>query len=140
MDLMDVGNMPATQDHQIKKAFGLHVKELRKKLGWMQKELAQKVSVSPAQINKYEGGFQLPSADTLVELAEVLNTTVDFLLTGDRSEATPLHNVRLLERFRALQDFEVDDQEVVIKVIDALVAKRQIESALKPFDKRSRAR
>jgi len=45
---------------------------------------------------------------------ETLSTTVDYLLTGEETKKTPLHNVKLLERFRALEGFQPDDQETVI--------------------------
>jgi hypothetical protein len=60
-------------------------------------------------------------------MAEVLDTTVDYLLTGDKIEAGSLHNFRLLERFKALEEF---DQEAVIKLIDAMIVKQKMEGAL----------
>ena len=71
----------------------------------------------------------------LVFLAEVLDASVDYLLTGDASEDVPLHNTRLLEHFRALTDFEADDQEAVIKLIDAMIVKRKVEGAVQPFER-----
>lgn len=128
------------QDQEIRKAFGARIKDLRKRKGWSQRQLAARVNVRFPQLNKYEAGLHVPPLEKIVELAEILDTTVDFLVTGDREEARPLHNMRLLDRFRVLQDFEADDQEVVIKVIDAMIAKRQVEGALKPIDRPPRSR
>jgi len=129
------------QDQEIRKAFGSRVKDLRKKKGWSQRQLATKIDVRFPQLNKYEAGLHVPPLEKLALLSEALDTTVDYLVTGDRSEERPLHNLRLLERFKALQDFEADDQEVVIKLIDAMITKHQVEGALKPLDtRRSRAR
>lgn len=136
---MNLDPLRAMQDQDVRKAFGTRLKELRKKKGWTQRELAAKAEVRFPQLNKYEAGLHVPPLEKLVHLSEVLETTVDYLATGDRTEDRPLHNVRLLERFKALQEFETDDQEVVIKIIDALITKRQVEGALKPFD-RARAR
>ncbi len=47
------------------------------------------------------------------------------------AQNVPLHNTQLLERFRALEDFNVDDQETVI---DAMIAKGRMASALTPVD------
>jgi transcriptional regulator with XRE-family HTH domain len=135
---MDSVILLAMQDEEIRKAFGARLKELRKKKGWTQKALADKIGVQTPQLNKYEGGLHIPPAGKLIFLAEVFDTTVDFMLTGNASEEAPLHNLRLLERFRAREQFDAEDQDVVIKVIDALVVKRQVEGALNPFDKRSR--
>ena len=137
---MSTHDMPALQDAAIRKAFGSRVKELRKRKSWMQKQLADKIGVSSPQLNKYEAGVNAPPMEKLVQLAEALDTSVDYLLTGDPSEARPIHNVRLLERFQALQSFEASDREVVITLIDAMIAKRQVEGALRPLDSRSRRR
>ncbi len=45
-------------------------------------------------------------------------------------EANPLHNIRLLERLKALERFEKSDQEAVIKLIDAMIVKQKVEGAL----------
>jgi hypothetical protein len=66
-----------------------------------------------------------------------LDITVDYLLTGDRTEERPLHNLRLLEHFRALQDFETEDQEAVIKLIEAMIVKNKVEGAITPFQKKA---
>lgn len=112
---------------EILKAFGGRLKELRKRKKWTQKELATKIDVRFSQLNKYESGLHAPPPEKLVELAGVLDTTVDFLLTGNADEAVPLHSPRLLDRFRALEGFEPDDQEAVIKLIDAMILKHRVE-------------
>lgn len=121
------------QDQEIHKAFGARVKALRKQRKWTQKELAAKLGVRFPQLNKYECGLHVPPMEKLIHLAEIFDTTVDYLLTGNRSEERPLHNLRLLERFRELESFPAEDQEVVIKLLDAMIVKRKVEGALEPF-------
>jgi transcriptional regulator with XRE-family HTH domain len=132
--------LPAiAQDPEFRKRLGSRVKTLRKQRGWSQRELARRIGVVFSQINKYEGGFNVPPVEKLAELAEVLDTSIDFLVTGDETEARPIHNKRLLDRFRALEGFEADDQETVIKLIDAMIVKQRAESAVKPLERRPRA-
>ena len=119
-------------NNDIRKGFGRRIKNLRKQKKWTQKELAAKVDVRFPQLNKYECGLHAPPLDKLVFIAEVLDTTVDYLLTGNRSDERPLHNIRLLERFRALEDFETEDKEAVVKLIDAMIVKNQVEGVVKP--------
>ena len=114
----------------IRKAFGARLKSLRKKKKLTQKELAEKINVRFPQLNKYECGLHAPPLITLVYMAEALDTTVDYLLTGNREDARPLHNMRLLERFKALEDFEQSDREAVLKLIDAMIIKQKVEGAL----------
>ena len=61
------------------------------------------------------------------------SNTLDYLLTGSSSDDRPLHNLRLLERFRALEQFNAEDQEAVIKLIDAMIVKNKVEVAINPF-------
>jgi transcriptional regulator with XRE-family HTH domain len=120
-------------DNDMRKGLGLRIKQLRKQHKWTQKELAAKTDVRFPQLNKYECGLHAPPVEKLVKIAEVFDTTVDFLLTGNRSEQRPLHNLRLLERFRALEEFNAEDQEAVIKLIDAMIVKNKVEGAINPF-------
>ncbi|MDQ1835607.1 hypothetical protein [Massilia scottii] len=70
----------------------------------------------------------------LIKLAEALDVTVDFLLTGNPMEDSPLASTRLFKRFQVLERLAADDQELVIKVIDAMIAKQRMESALVSVD------
>lgn len=122
------------QDEESRKAFGRRLKELRNKLRWTQKEVAAKIGLQLSQFNKYEAGMHIPPADKLIQLAELFGTTTDFLLTGSVTDAQPLNNVRLLERFRALSQCELEEQETVIRLIDAVIVKHRVESALISVD------
>ena len=123
------------QKREITKAFGRRIKQLRKQKKWTQKELAAKIDMRFAQLNKYECGLHVPPLDKIIQLAEVFDTTVDYLLTGGHSEERPLHNIRLLERFQALEEFRAEDQDTIIKLIDAMIIKNNVEGALNPFQK-----
>ncbi|NVO00984.1 MAG: helix-turn-helix transcriptional regulator [Geobacteraceae bacterium] len=120
---------------EIRKGLGLRIKELRKQNKWTQKALAAKLDMHFAQLNKYECGLNSPPLEKLVELAEVFNTTVDYLLTGNSSDERPLHNLRLLERFKELEAVNAGDQETVISLIDAMIMKSKVEGAVKPLTK-----
>ena len=119
------------QDSSIRKAFGERVKQLRKDKGWTQKQLGNKIGVTYAQLNKYEGGTNAPPLDKLHALASALETTIDYLVTGNLAEHMPIHNTRLIQRFQELESFNTEDQETVIKLIDAMIVKRRVEGAVK---------
>lgn len=59
------------------------ISEERKKLGWSQEELANKVGVSQKSISKYERGTRRPSYETLTLMASLFGVTVDYLLGND---------------------------------------------------------
>ncbi len=119
------------QDSEIRKALGSRIKQLRKQKGWTQKELSKYFDGSYQQLNKYESGIHAPPLDKLVQLADTLNTSIDYLITGDVSDDIPLYNKRLLQKFKLLENFDASQQETIINVIDAMVAKHQMETTLK---------
>jgi transcriptional regulator with XRE-family HTH domain len=125
------------QNEDFRKAFGGRLKELRKQKRWSQKEMAAKVDIRFEQLNKHESGLNIPPAEMLVKLTDALGTTADFLLTGNPVEKTPLCNTRLFQCFQAVERFEPGDQEAVIILIDAMIAKHQMETALEPVDQQA---
>lgn len=121
-------------DLDLRKQFGPRLKVLRKQKNWAQKELAAKVEIRFEQLNKYESGLNTPPAEMLIKLADVLGISVDYLLTGNPVEDSPLASSRLFKRFQELERLPADDQETVIKVIDAMIAKHRMETAMLPLD------
>lgn len=119
------------QDDNIRKALGKRVKQLRKDKGWTQKELANQIGSSYAQLNKYEAGQNTPPLDRLLLLAETLDTTVDFLISGNLSENMPIYNTRLIQRMQIIETFEPEERETVLKLLDAMIAKHNMESTVK---------
>jgi hypothetical protein len=83
--------------------------------------------------------MHVPPAGNLSQLAELFSTTTDYLLTGAVPDAQPITNVRLLERFQALAQCELEEQEAVIRLIDAVIVKHRVESAVQPVGKQRRA-
>ncbi len=75
------------------------------------------------QISRYERGVILPSGETAVLLCRALRSRPIILLFGARSkeERPEIENLRLLERFRRLSEMDRAQQEITIKLIDALV-------------------
>jgi len=118
------------QDSDIRKAFGLRLKELRKQKNWTQKELANQLDIRFSHLNKYESGMHIPPIEKLVQIAELFNVTLDFLVLGNREDVLPLHNTQLIERLKELESFNADDQDAVIRLIDAMIVKHKVESAV----------
>ena len=62
------------------------IKQLRKKSGFTQLELAEKVHVTDKAVSKWETGEGNPEISILIELAKIFNVTLDYLLTGKETE------------------------------------------------------
>ena len=59
---------------------GKQIAILRKSRGITQEELAQRLSVSPQAVSKWENGHTMPEVSILVELSEILGVTIDEIL------------------------------------------------------------
>ena len=64
---------------------GQKLKEIRKRFGLSQENLAEIMNVSRQAITKWETDEGLPDISNLQELAKVFNLTVDYLLDNDNS-------------------------------------------------------
>ena len=63
---------------------GASITRLRKKRGFTQTELAERLYVSNKTVSKWERGLGYPEITQLPALAHLLGTTVDHLLMGER--------------------------------------------------------
>ncbi len=61
------------------KLLGKNIKQRRQKLGLTQQQLADELNLSLNFVGKIEVAFSKPSLDTLIEIAEALETTVSDL-------------------------------------------------------------
>ena len=68
------------------KVFGEKLRNHRKKLGFTQEEVAEKIGVSPQAISKWEAGAASPDISHLVPLANIFGVTLDELF--DRGKDT----------------------------------------------------
>jgi len=65
---------------------GDRIKEIREKNGYTQSALARKLGISRSAVNAWEMGVSVPSAQYLVELSKLFDTSTDFLLDINRAE------------------------------------------------------
>jgi putative transcriptional regulator len=65
--------------------FGENLKTLRKEKGFSQEQLAARLNVVRQTISKWEKGISVPDAETLIQLADVLEVEVSDLL-GEKLE------------------------------------------------------
>lgn len=111
------------------KAFGERLHRYREDRRLSQRQLALMAGVPPIQVSRYERGATLPAADSLAEIARVLQISIDTLLVGkaNRDPEPPLKNVLLLDRLREIDALNRTDQETVVNIVDALIARREVE-------------
>lgn len=57
-----------------------NLRKLREQKGLSQQKLAEKFSISQQAVYKYENGLSEPDIQTLMQLADYFNTSVDYLI------------------------------------------------------------
>ncbi len=91
-----------------KEFVGKTLKELRKKSGIKQNELAEKIGISEKHLSKIETGKNYPSLDNFLKMAEILNFNLDsFGLNSMQSENKD--RVRLLEIIYSSSEKDLKD-------------------------------
>lgn len=88
---------------------------LRKKAGWSQEELAQKLDVSRQSVSKWEGAQSVPDIEKILQISKLFGVTTDYLLKDEmgepeyaESELTALRRVTLEQANAALAQAKVN--------------------------------
>ena len=55
---------------------------LRKASGMSQSQLAQKLNIGSSAVGMYEQGRRTPAVDVLIEMANLFEVSLDYLITG----------------------------------------------------------
>ena len=66
------------------------IKELRNEAGLKQRELAEKLAVSPGTVGMWETGERKPDYETICKMADIFNVMVDYLLGRSRVKSMQL--------------------------------------------------
>ena len=106
------------------------LRRLREKKGWSQGQLAKKVSIDLQNISKYERALVCPPPDMMLQLADLFEVSLDYLMRGE--EKVSLEEVKdqeLLRRLRSLNEMPQEDRTMVIAVLDAFIKKYHLEYA-----------
>ena len=65
---------------------GDHIRRLRESKGWTQQELGKRLGKKTSTISAYETNAKLPSAECLIEMAELFGISLDTLVYGENAE------------------------------------------------------
>ena len=76
----------------------MRLRELRNKSGLTQNEIASKLGVSGQTILNWENGIYEPKINQLIQLADLFNVSVDYLIERKRSEQSVDDLCKELER------------------------------------------
>lgn len=112
--------------------FAGRLKGLRKKKGLSQAELAQLMGVHFAQVSRYERGETKPNSEAIAKLANALDTTVDFLVSGTSDDIIQNAGLdkEIISRFKQVQNLSHENKKTVLSFLDAFIAKEKMQEVL----------
>ena len=103
-------------------ALGNRIKAARERMHITQEELAARVDYSVDHMSVIERGVKPPKLDKLIDIANVLEVSLDELLQEDLNSANQSQASILSERLKALPP---EKQRKVLKILDTLIAELQ---------------
>ena len=100
---------------------GKRIKERRKELHLTQLDIKEKTGISSGNMSDIERGNRLPAANTLLQLSEVLQCSIDYLLRGkssisENSTTPPFTDLSPQEQdmLKLFRNISKDDQEELL--------------------------
>lgn len=105
------------------------LKAARAAKGYSQAELAQKISVHVTNISRYERGENKPTTEVLSKMADALDVTTDYLMSGsiDDKASSAISDKELLSQFKKVEALPNDKRTIFKEVIDALLIKTELQ-------------
>ena len=91
--------------------------ELRKKKGFSQEALAEKLGISRQSVSKWERAESSPDTDNLIALARLYDVSLDELLLGGEKEENPTGDQTSQESGENKSDI-LNDEEEYQKYVD----------------------
>lgn len=77
------------------------LKALRVQYGYSQKQVAEKIGVSPSIVSGYETGERTPSTEILLSLSYLYNVSTDYLLGKQTAASAMLDISKLTDKQKA---------------------------------------
>lgn len=92
---------------------GKRIKKLRNTKGMKQEEIAEEVGIAQSTYARIEFGKKGASIDTLVALAQVLETTLDFIVIGKEEVISTVETM--------LVDYPEEKKLMVVKILKGIM-------------------
>ena len=85
------------------------IAEQRKKNGWSQEELAEKLSVSRQSVSKWESAQSVPDLNRVLKLAEIFGVTTDYLLKDEIETTQSMTNFETEENVKNVRKVTMEE-------------------------------
>jgi transcriptional regulator with XRE-family HTH domain len=108
---------------KMENTFGERIQSLRKKRNWTQEEVANKLKVTAQAVSKWEKDVSLPDVQLLSSIAQLFNTSIDYLLGNAQGTIVQVANPEK-------KDFKKLVFKVLIRSVDGDKVKINLPMAL----------
>lgn len=104
------------------KAIGLKIKERRKSLGITQETIAEYLNVNASHISNIECGHANPSLTALVNIANILQCSIDYFINGEYTYDTDKGIDKSLDDkiIDKIKYCDTDKKNRILQIIDLL--------------------
>ena len=106
---------------------GIQMVRMRKAKGLSQEELAEAIDSSRVMIGKYERDEMIPSIEAAKKLAEILDTTVGYLI-GETEKDDLLKDPVMLKRLQDIANLPEQDRESLLLTIDNFIKATKLKA------------
>lgn len=113
-------------------SLGERITELRKMQNMSQGQLADALAVSRQAVSKWETGQSCPDPQKLIQLADVLDTDIEYLTTGRRN-----YGRRPPVVINTVETIEKVVEKPVVQVVEKVVEKPVVQYIEKPVIKKT---
>lgn len=96
--------------------FSKNLKIRRKQLGFTQEKLCEKLEISYSHYVKLENGINAPSFETLINISNVLNISIDTLIFKSAD-----NNIKLDNLFSKVSDYDEEKLKTIKEFINFLL-------------------
>jgi transcriptional regulator with XRE-family HTH domain len=107
--------------------FSKKLKEIRKKQGFSQDQLANAIGVHKSHVSRYERGLALPSIEVAQKIAETLDVSIDQLIFEGSEIGKDRELSKLFEKVSLLDE---QQKAVVKELLSAFIFKTEVQGKL----------
>lgn len=101
-------------------SFGKKLRDAREVKGFSQAELARQISSHHSIIGKYERDEVKPTVDVIKKLADVLDTTISFLM-GETENQDVFKDPVMFKRMADIESLPEKDKECLLLTVDNFI-------------------
>lgn len=108
-------------------AIGNRIKEKQEEHHYKQKEIVEKTGISKSAISNYISGNRVPDTETILKLSYILETSVEWLLTGKSTNENYTKEEQNI--IAAYREADPAEQGVIKKILDIKEPKEKLSQS-----------